>query len=141
MEELLIAEEIEVIEAKYFIGIDMPSEHKFIIDLSAKIPDDNLDGKANITITTTPPIKIESQLKADYKYVSIMHEGRHVLITAKGYPVGTNEDNTQLNKPADPVFHLRMIMSDNWKSGIANFDYKNSQGEWIKITDATVQRI
>lgn len=141
MEELLIEENTKIIEGKYFIGLDMPLKHKFIIDLSANIPGDNLNGEAKITIKSAPPIKIENRLKGDYKYVCIVPEACHILLTAKGYPIGTSKKDFKLCKPVEPIFHLRIILSHDWKSGVANYDYKNSQGEWKKVTDATVQRI
>ena len=141
MEDLIIKKRTNIFAANYFIGLNQPLYNKFIISLSANTPNESLNGETEITVKTTPPINIANSLKGNYKYVCIEPEACHILITAKGYPKYSYVHDSGIERPAEPIFHFRMILSEDWKSGIANYDYKDKQGQWHSITDAPVKRI
>ncbi|PLX15551.1 MAG: hypothetical protein C0599_16605 [Salinivirgaceae bacterium] len=141
MEDQMTIEKTDVFLAKYFVGMNQPLNNKFIISLTAQTPNDSLKGDTEIKIYKTPPINIVNSLKGTFKYVCIAPDSCHILITADGYPKYKYIDESGLERPAKPIFHLRLILADNWKSGIANYDYMDKQGSWHSITDAPVIRI
>ena len=141
MEDQIAIEKTDVFKAKYFVGINQPLANKFIINILADTPNDNLKGKTEITIKTTPPIHIDNKLKGTYKYVCIVPDSCHILITAQGYPKYKYVDESGIERPSEPIFRLRLILSKDWKKGIANYDYKDKEGQWHSISDSPVTRI
>jgi hypothetical protein len=141
MEDQMTIEKTDVFQAKYFVGKNDSLTNKFILSITADAPNDNLKGETVISIKSASPIHIEDSLKGTYKYVCIVPEACHILVTAQGYPKYKYIDESGLERPSEPIFRLRLILNKDWKKGIANYDYKDKLGQWHNITDATVIRI
>jgi hypothetical protein len=141
MEDLMTLEKTDVFLAKYFVGMNQPLANKFLISISAQTPNESLKGETEIKIYKSPPINIVNSLVGNYKYVSIAPDSCHILITAQGYPKYKYTDESGIERPTNPIFHLRLILSENWESGIANYDYMDKQGNWQSVTDMPVTRI
>jgi hypothetical protein len=40
-----------------------------------------------------------------------------------------------------PNAELRMVLSEDWRSGTANYKYQDSNGNWHQIADAPVKMV
>ena len=125
----------------YEIGGNMPGAPLFKINFSVYTPGETVSGIGHITQTTNPPIDIGTNLHGQYTYMCVMPKTCHILITATGYPIIKWPQGGGIGPVIPPNTELRMVVSEDWKSGTANYKYIDSKGNWNEITDAPVKMV
>lgn len=81
-----------------------------------------------------------SNVHGTYTYMATMKDV-HILVVATGYPVFEWPPHDGIGPALPPNLHLRMILTQDWARGTANFKFRNSSGTWIEVKDAPVERI
>jgi hypothetical protein len=113
----------------YQIGGNMPGAQRFIVHFLVYTPDKTITGAGEITQAVNPPTNISTQFdEGHYTYMCVMPKNCHILINAKGHV--PNEISSNINVV------LTMVVTEDWKSGTANYKYRDSKGHWVEVTDA-----
>ncbi|MDY6855849.1 MAG: DUF1842 domain-containing protein [Thermodesulfobacteriota bacterium] len=120
----------------YEIGGNIPGAPLFEVNFSVYTPAKTLAGIGQITQTTHPPLDIGTNLHGQYKYMRVFPKIGYIIINATGYPI----INWPVYRSVDPFVissnsELRMVITEDWKSGTANYKYIDSKGIWQEITD------
>ena len=127
--------------ACYEIGGEMPGAPLFKIHFAVYAPDETLSGTGHITLTTKPPLDIGTMLVGQYTYMCVMPKTCHILITASGYPPVEWPSWGGVGPVIPSNVKLTMVIGDDWKSGTANYSYRDQQGNWVDIKDAPVKLV
>ncbi|MCX7923147.1 MAG: DUF1842 domain-containing protein [Clostridia bacterium] len=125
----------------YEIGGDIPGAPLFKIHFSVYPPEEKVDGMGLITQATNPPLDVATNIHGHYTYMCIMPNVCHILVTATGYPIVKWPVGGGVGPIIQPNTELRMVLSEDWKSGTANYKYLDAQGQWHEITNAPVKLI
>jgi len=135
------AGETGLFTACYNIGGQMPGAPLFHTSLAVNTPTESLSGMGRITQAVNPPLDIHTRLRGDFTYMTVMPKNTHILIVATGYPMVHWPSHSGVGPVLPPNVHLRMVLSENWKSGTANYSYQNPAGKWTNIRNAPVQMV
>ncbi len=79
---------------------------------------------------------MNSNLKGDFTYMTVMPKTTHILVVATGYPVVKWPTNAGVGPIIPTNTNLRMVLSDDWKTGTANFSFTDNDGKWHEVNDA-----
>ncbi|MGL5814149.1 DUF1842 domain-containing protein [Aeromonas sp.] len=124
--------------ATFDIGKAIPGAPLLRLNLSVYTPGETLSGVAHLTQATNPPLDQASDVKGQYTYMCVMPKQCHVLVTAQGYPIIKWPQHAGIGPVILPNFELRMVLSEDWKSGTANYKYQDNQQKWHEVKDAPV---
>lgn len=122
----------------YNIGGDKPGAPLFKVSLAVFTPHKTVSGLGHISQATRPPLDIATKLQGEYTYMCVMPKVCHILVTATGYPVIHWPHSGGVGPVIPHNVELRMVLSEDWKSGTANYKYIDSKGVWHEVTDAPV---
>ncbi len=110
----------------YRIGTDKPGAPSLILNLLVYTPDHSVRGGSTITQAVNPPLDLHSDVWGQYTYLTVMHPSTSkILITAQGNQGGPGSN-------AIITFKLHLVVGDNWKEGIANYQYFNGH-DWVSV--------
>ena len=125
----------------YEIGGHIPGAPLFKINFSVYTPEKTVAGIGQITQATNPPVDIGTNLHGQYTYMCVMPKNCHILITATGYPTTNWPPYGGVGPVIPPNTELRIVVTEDWKSGTANYKYVDSKGAWHEITNAPVKMV
>ena len=123
----------------YQIGGDMPGAPLFKVSLTVYTPGKSVNGYGVITQATNPPLKVESKLSGDFTYMTVMPKNVHILVVLTGYPILHWSHHAGIGPVIGPNVNLRMVLTEDWKSGTANYQYLDANGNWVNIENAPVK--
>jgi len=93
-------------------------------------------GVGGITQAVNPPLNVTTYVHGTFTHMTVMPDQTHILVVATGFPLPPGH----IGPAIEPNFHLRMILNKDWKSGVANYQYRDGEG-WKKINNAPVKMI
>lgn len=125
----------------YQIGVPKPGGQIFKVSLAVFTPGKTVNGTGHITQAVNPPLNLGTNLQGDYTYMCVMPRVCHILVTAEGYPIVHWPPHGGVGPVLMPNVHLRMVLSEDWKMGVANYSYCDSKGKWHEVTNAPVKAI
>ena len=125
----------------YEIGRDKLGAPLFRASFTVDTPSETLNGLGHITQAINPPLNISTKLDGSYTYMTVMPKLVHILVTASGYPLIDWPSHGGIGPVILPNVELRMVLNQDWKSGTANYRYRDGEGNWRSIKDAPVQFI
>ncbi|MEO7592981.1 MAG: DUF1842 domain-containing protein [Byssovorax sp.] len=107
----------------------------FTASMVVNTVDKVISGAGRITQTVgSPSLDLRTTLNGSYTYMTVMPDKSHILVVASGQgPIGSITPLTGTN------VELRMILSSDWSSGVANYSYRNERGAWVELTNLPVQ--
>lgn len=140
MKSTIPNDEVGLFLVKYEIGGNMPGAPLFSLSLGVNTPEKAVSGVGDITQAENPPLDIKTSLTGDYTYMCTM-DSCSILVVATGFPMVKWPAHGGIGPVLLPNVHLRMVLSEDWKTGTANYSYQNSEGEWDEINNATVELI
>ncbi|NBF06097.1 DUF1842 domain-containing protein [Pseudomonas sp. Fl5BN2] len=110
----------------YRIGTSQPGAPALILNLLVYSPEHSVRGTSSITQAVNPPLDLHSDVWGQYTYMTVMSPtSSKILITAQGNQGGPGS-NSIIN------FKLHLVVGDNWKEGIANYQYFNGHS-WVSV--------
>ncbi|ENY73122.1 hypothetical protein G114_04133 [Aeromonas diversa CDC 2478-85] len=124
--------------ASFQIGKAMPGAPLLHLNLAVYTPGETVTGVSHVTQATNPPLDVASELKGQYTYMTVMPNKSHILVTAQGYPIVKWPQHGGLGPVIQPNLELRMVLSDDWKSGTANYKYQDGNQVWHEVKDVPV---
>jgi len=105
------------------------------LTLSVNPEDNSVVGHGHIFQPIHPPLNVFTTLSGEFHYQCTM-ESCHIMMNLQGikpYPgVGT------LGLPNLHNTNVRILLDEDWKSGVANFSYKDAKGEWVEVSSEKV---
>jgi uncharacterized protein DUF1842 len=126
------AESVGLFTVGYQIGGKKPGAVTFNLNLVVSTPTKTVHGAGKLTQAINPPLDEPTHLTGEFTYMTVMPNKTSILVTATGFG------------PIDPLqpleatnVRLRMVLSKDWQTGIANFDYL-SEGKWNTVDNAPV---
>ena len=130
-------EQVGLFPVSYEIGGNMPGAPLFKVNLVVFTPARTVNGAGHITQATNPPLDVQTSLFGQYTYMTVMPNNSHILVTALGHPT-TLGPGTPVSPPN---VQLRMVLSSDWKSGTANYEYLGSNRQWHRVDNAPVKLV
>ncbi len=125
----------------YQVGGDKPGAPLFRLNLGVYTPAETLSGVGHITQAVSPPLDMGTSVQGNYTYMCVMPDNCHILITATGYPIIKWPKHGGVGPVIPPNCDLRMVVTDDWKTGTANYKYFDPEGNWHEVTNAPVKII
>ncbi len=125
--------------ASYRIGTEAIGGVTFTIHLVVNAPEQTLSGTGTIFQPISPPLDISTERRGDFTYIATMKD-THILVVLTGYPSAKWPPHGGIGPVLLPNVHLRMVLSDNWERGTANYEYVQD-GEWVKHESVPVVAI
>ena len=105
----------------------------FTVSLAVNTVDKVLDGAGRITQSVSPPLDLRTRLHGSYTYMTVMPDTTHILVVASGTgAIGGTMPITGTN------VELRMMLSSDWRCGVANYSYRNERGIWVVASNVPV---
>ena len=132
---------IGLFQVCYEIGKKMPGAPLLRLNLAVYTPEETVSGIGHITQATRPPLNIGVSLHGHYTYMCVMPRNCHILVTATGYPVNRWPLHGGVGPVLPASFDMKMILTEDWKSGTANFKYMDGRGKWHEIKDVPVKQV
>lgn len=133
-----IEENVGLFPVCYNIGGQMSGAPLFKVSLLVYAPDKTVSGYGVITQAVNPPLRIKTKLSGDFTYMTVMPKNVHILVTATGHPSVHWPSHAGIGPVILPNVELRMVLTEDWKSGTANYKYVDKKGNWHEINDAPV---
>ncbi|MCE4055694.1 DUF1842 domain-containing protein [Pseudomonas sp. Au-Pse12] len=110
----------------YRIGTSQPGAPSLILNLLVYTPELTVRGSSTITQAVNPPLDLHSDVWGQYTYLTVMPpSASKILITAQGNQGGPGSNSII-------TFKLHLVVSDDWKEGIANYQYYNGHS-WVTV--------
>ncbi len=125
----------------YEIGGQMPGQPFFSLNLSVFTPGETVSGIGHIKQTTNPELDMGTSLSSHYTYMCVMPDTCHILISATGYPVIKWPQGAGIGPVIPPNTELRMVLKDDWQSGVATYKYIDNMSTWQEIKDVPVKAV
>lgn len=127
----------DVFKVDYLISTHLMGGVSFTVRMLVNTQTNKVVGMGKISQATKPPLNILTNLKGDWSYMCTM-SSCNILVVAEG----TNDFNNVLHGTPPEALNtkLRMSLEDNWKKGIADFQYLKD-GKWIDCPYAKVELI
>jgi hypothetical protein len=127
--------------ACYEIGTGKPGAQLFSVNLGVYTPEETVSGSGLITQTTNPPLKISVHLVGQYTYMCVMPKNCHILVTLNGYPIVKWPSLGGAGPVLQAVVELRMVLTDDWKSGTATYSYVDASGNKHEVKNVPVKQV
>jgi predicted secreted protein len=125
--------------ACYEIGGDKLGAPLFKVNLTVHTPTETINGLGQITQAIHPPLDVATKLDGNYTYMTVMPHNVHILVTATGYPIIQSSPQGGISPVISPNVNLRMVLSEDWKLGTANYKYIDNNGNWHTVENAPVK--
>ncbi len=125
----------------FLIGSNKPGSPVFKAYFSVYVPAETLTGIGNIVQSSNQPHNIPTNLEGQFTYRSVTPNSYQILITATGKPIVKWPNEGGIDTLASTNVDLEMVISNDWKTGTANYKYMNCAGKWSEITNAPVKAI
>ena len=103
--------------------------------------DKTLSGFGKITQAINPSPDLKTSLHGQYAYMCVIPHNCKILITVTGYQIIKFPLFGGIGPVIPTNVELKIVVNENWKSGIANYDYIDSAGKKHEITSAPVKSV
>lgn len=121
----------------YNVTTGLAGAPNLALHLAVNTPKETVNGTAQITQATNPPLDMHASVWGDFTYMTVMPNSSSILVTATGAPA-----HSPIHGPVfSPTLHLRMVLADDWQSGTASFRYTTDGMNWETIQDCKVTKI
>lgn len=137
--ETAIEKKVGLFNANYEIGGEMPGAPVVNLNLGVYTPQEKVSGIGHIYQATNPPLNIATRIDGQYTYMCVMPKNCHILVTATGYPAIKWPSGGGIGPVLLPNFEIRMVLTEDWKSGVANYKYQDDKGKWHEVKNAPVK--
>jgi hypothetical protein len=127
--------------ACYQIGGDKPGAPSFAVHLTVSTPGKTVSGFGHITQATNPPLDLATDLKGDFTSMTVMPDQSHILVVATGYPPVNWPPHGGLGPVILPNAYLRMVLTADWKGGMATYQHSDGDGTWHSIENVPVRSV
>jgi hypothetical protein len=125
----------------YLISDENPGGPVFKVELIVYTPKERVVGFGSITQPLAGLQTIDTEMKGNYTFMKVSTDSSYIIIAVHGYPPVMGPSISLGNNIQLPNCDLRMIVSDDWKSGTANYKYLDSEGIWHDIKDIPVNLV
>ena len=125
--------------ACYEIGGDKAGAPSFKVNLSVYTPEKTVSGIGVIEQAVNPPLHITSKLHGTYTYMCVMPKNCQIQIRATGNPVIKWSQINGIGPVLQANVELIMVLTEDWKSGSANYSYSDKNGNLHEIENAPVK--
>jgi hypothetical protein len=129
------AKSVGLFPVGFQIGGNKPGAVTFDVHFVVSTPTRALHGAGRLTQSINPPLDLPTILTGEYTFMTVMPDQSKILVTAVGHgPLSPIQPLEATN------VRLRMVLSKDWQSGVANYDYF-SDDKWNSVENAPVKFI
>lgn len=125
--------------ASYEIGTGLPGAPSFAVHLTVSTPAEHVTGQGRITQAVSPPVDVSTALDGDFTYMTVMPDTSSILVTLTGHPIVNWPPGGGIGPVILPNVQLRMVLTDDWSSGTANYKYLADDGTWRTVSNVPVR--
>ena len=136
--ETTVEKKVGLFRVSYQIGEEMPGAPLLTLNLGVYTPEEKITGIVHITQATNPPLEFASNFDGHFTYMCTMKDC-HILVTGEGYPMIKWPKGGGIGPVILPNFQLHMVLTEDWKSGTANYKYQDKDGKWHQVTNQPVK--
>jgi len=131
MSDSLLAPLVGLFPVSFQVGNNQPGAQRLQLDLLVFTPDRTLNGTAQLSQTTNPPLDLHLDAWGSYSYLTVQppSQGR-ILVTLQGNHGGPHANSTV-------AFKFRALLDQNWQRGVADYEYYNGQ-RWVSVDNVPV---
>ncbi|MFJ4349141.1 DUF1842 domain-containing protein [Pseudomonas sp. NPDC089401] len=131
MSDSLLAPLVGLFPVSYLIGNNQPGAQRLQLDLLVFTPDRTVNGAAQLSQTTNPPLDLHLDVWGSYSYLTVLPPSQgKILVTVQG-----NQGGPHANSPVQ--FKFRALLDQNWQHGVADYEYYNGQ-RWVSVDNVPV---
>jgi len=134
-------EKVGLFIASYQIGGDKPGAPLFNVNLSIYTPGKTVSGIGHISQATNPPLDVVTHLKGTYTYMCVMPKNCHIQVRLTGSSVVKLSPVSGVEPVALHNVELLMVLTEDWKTGGANYSYLDKAGNLHEVEGAPVKEI
>lgn len=127
--------------ACYEIGGDKAGAPTFKVNLSVYTPEKTVSGIGVIDQAVNPPLHITSSLHGTFTYMCVMPKNCHIQVRLTGHPVISWHQINGIGPVIPANVEFIMVLTEDWKSGSANYSYLDKNGKWHEIENAPVKLV
>jgi hypothetical protein len=122
---------------RWDIGSSLPGAPTFVLSGTVDTVRNVFNGSCRLSQAIHPPPDFASQVQGTVSYLTVMPDQTHILLVATGTTLET------LPPPAIGTliltnFELRMILADDWKTGVAHVRYLFNN-QWHDLENVPVR--
>jgi hypothetical protein len=125
----------------YEIGKDMAGAPHLSVQLLVNAPEKSVSGYSLVGWTVNPPVAMKSKLTGDFTYMTVMPKNTHILVVLTGYPIIKWPVHGGVGPVILPNLHARIVLTEDWKSGTANFSFIDNNGKWQECDNVPVKQV
>ena len=121
---------VGLFKADYIVGEVKPGAKICNLSLLVYTPKRKVYGIASVVQqAVNPPLHLDFKVEGNYSIMTIMPRIVHIMVVLHG-PGGI---------PIGSTFEIHMVLSENWKSGVASYKYREDpRSPWIEVENAPV---
>ena len=124
--------------ANYQIGGGIPGGVTANLHLLVNTVSHQVTGYGDISQAIMPPPDFDTHLTGSYSILTLPPAPEQIVVTAIGYPVLQWPPHGGIGPVLMPNARLHMLLSKDWKTGTATFDYFEN-GKWNELKNAPVK--
>ena len=121
------------------IGKDMVGAPHLSLHLLVNAPEKSVSGYSLVKWAVSPPVKMKSNVTGDFTYMTVMPKNTHILVVLTGYPIIKWPPHGGVGPVILPNLHARIVLTEDWKTGTANFSFIDSKGKWHEFDNVPVK--
>lgn len=125
--------------ACYEVGKAMPGAPHLTLQMLVNAPEKAVSGYSMVGWAVNPPVAMKSKLTGDFTYMTVMPKNTHILVVLTGYPIVKWPPHGGIGPVLLPTLHVRMVLSEDWKTGTANFSFVDNDGKWHENENVPVK--
>lgn len=129
---------VGLFKADYIVGEIKPGARICNLSLMVNTPSQTVRGIASVTQAVHPPLKLDFNIDGNYTYMTVMPKNVHILVVLKGHKVIKWPEQGGVGPFIPEDFEMRMVLTEDWKSGVANYWYVDQEGKRQEVINAPV---
>jgi hypothetical protein len=124
---------------KIRIGNPAAGAVSIILSLGVDTVNKSISGSGKLTQPVSPPLNITLKCDGEYSYMTVMPQNTHILVLLTGYPMINWPQHGGVGPVIQPNCYIRMVINDDWKTGVVNVKYFNpNTGTWEELDNLPV---
>lgn len=135
-----ISNNVGLFPVSYKIGNGLPGGAELTLHMLVNTPHEMITGYGELTQPVSPPLDLKSRVEGTFTYMTVMPNESRILVVATGYPNIQWPAHGGVGPVFMPNLELRLVISEDWQSGTANFKYYND-GKWNAVENVPVSII
>ncbi len=134
------AKQTSLFISSYSIGTGAPGAPTLKAELSVNTVHETVTGIGTLTQAVNPPEELRSYLQGDYSYMTVMGQPTRIQVRLTGTPSSKKSPSKDAFQTEENI-EVVMVLDEGWKSGTANYKYRDARGAVKEVKDVPVKQL